>query len=628
MSQGSSSVLQESAFLSVRIVTMDHYLAPPLMDVDATFSASRSHAVRRVPVLRIFGPTPAGQKACLHLHGIFPYLYVPVPEPCPAGYGGRLAGSLERALNLAAGKGDGTQQVHRVEEVSGVPFYGYHPRQHRFFKLYLYNPLAVKRAADLLQNGAVMGARLQPHEAHVPYTLQFMMDYNLQGMNFIHLAGAKFRKASIPDEEMMEKLKEGEGDSDNTLGSGSLTQQDRWLDPTRLPPSAERRFNVEEMPEVLIMPERVERVSSTELEADAVAADILNSNEATGDDDSGMNPGLQALWEDERERRRLAGLEEEELTAPDSPPRPEAAMQTTESEVFWKERLLERLEKARSENPEMFEEEDEGRKSSDPDATCNFFVRGEEAEEGPGAKELVYPAETPESASLPPATEVHTHVSSLSATIFEEGTPAGSGERRRRRSRSGGSQSLPSLLLEEEQEEEAKEADVTIVDEEVVLSSQSQSQNSASLLQSLRFSPAERKDGEDEGDVDLFGDDEESGDGFAELLGELNTQAFSGTAQEGKADSQAGSSSSQHTNLFSQLSSRSREIEEEVEAETLEMSQAWFEADTEDEEDSDCEKSKSNSSKTTAKRQASKEEDVWGSDDDDKFWDKLILKNT
>ena len=36
--------------------------------------------ILKVPVLRLFGATPAGQVACLHLHGIFPYLYVPLPE--------------------------------------------------------------------------------------------------------------------------------------------------------------------------------------------------------------------------------------------------------------------------------------------------------------------------------------------------------------------------------------------------------------------------------------------------------------------------------------------------------------------------------------------------------------------
>jgi hypothetical protein len=31
------------------------------------------------------------------------------------------------------------------------PFYGYHKKPHHFFKIYFYNPMMIKRAADLLQ---------------------------------------------------------------------------------------------------------------------------------------------------------------------------------------------------------------------------------------------------------------------------------------------------------------------------------------------------------------------------------------------------------------------------------------------------------------------------------------------
>ena len=53
------------------------------------------------------------------------------------------------------------------------------------FQIFFYNPHMVKKAAELLQNGAVMDKLLQPHESHINYVLQFMMDYNLQGMNTV-----------------------------------------------------------------------------------------------------------------------------------------------------------------------------------------------------------------------------------------------------------------------------------------------------------------------------------------------------------------------------------------------------------------------------------------------------------
>lgn len=71
--------------------------------------------------------------------------------------------------------------------------YGYHKRQHQFLKIHFYNPLILKKACTLLQNGTVLNKIYQPHEAHIPYILQFMIDYNLHGMSFINVAELKYR---------------------------------------------------------------------------------------------------------------------------------------------------------------------------------------------------------------------------------------------------------------------------------------------------------------------------------------------------------------------------------------------------------------------------------------------------
>ena len=183
-----------SALVSVRLVVMDHYMANPVHSLDPLVSDFRGTQVRKVPVLRVFGSTPAGQTCCLHLHGIFPYMYVPMPRGEGQGFVYRLATSLDKAINISMNQGNsGLQHVYRALEVTGRPMYGYHPRQHNFVKIFFYNPSMVKRAAELLAGGAVMNQVLQPHESHVPASLQFMMDYNLQGMNFIHLRHVLFR---------------------------------------------------------------------------------------------------------------------------------------------------------------------------------------------------------------------------------------------------------------------------------------------------------------------------------------------------------------------------------------------------------------------------------------------------
>ena len=55
-----SIISQENSKLSCRIVSMDHYLAPPVTKMDPSISHFRAAPIYKVPVIRIFGSTPAG----------------------------------------------------------------------------------------------------------------------------------------------------------------------------------------------------------------------------------------------------------------------------------------------------------------------------------------------------------------------------------------------------------------------------------------------------------------------------------------------------------------------------------------------------------------------------------------
>ncbi len=49
-----------AVMFAVRIVTADFYLASPIKDLDVCYSEFRESGVKKVPVVRIFGATPAG----------------------------------------------------------------------------------------------------------------------------------------------------------------------------------------------------------------------------------------------------------------------------------------------------------------------------------------------------------------------------------------------------------------------------------------------------------------------------------------------------------------------------------------------------------------------------------------
>ncbi|XP_041353976.1 LOW QUALITY PROTEIN: uncharacterized protein LOC121371842 [Gigantopelta aegis] len=326
-----------AAMFSVRVVTTEHYLADPIPGLDVTQCEFRGTEVKKVPILRIFGSTPAGQKTCLHVHGVFPYLYVPYDGTDPwERYLRQFAASLDKAINIANNTKSNPQHVHKLSLVTGIPMYGYHAKEQEFIKIYLYNPTSVKKAADLLLAGAVMSKPFQPYEAHIPYHLQLFIDFNLYGMNLINAGAVKFRR----------KKDHGKKKSKQTCSSPAVLSTST-LDCTAdcgggNTPSL-RKWDPDNIPEEMYLPYNVPRQSSSELEADIVAADILNRLEVGSN--IGTNPGLAALWEDEKQRRRDQG-QDSQITPPQSQDHGE--VKTSESETNYHKRLQEIIEEQKS----------------------------------------------------------------------------------------------------------------------------------------------------------------------------------------------------------------------------------------------------------------------------------------
>lgn len=274
--------------LSVRIVSVDHYMAKPIKEMDPVYSQFRGSEIKQVPVIRIFGSTSLGQKVCLHVHGVFPYLYIPYDTSCndPDMLMYQILNSIEKGLNISLRNASSTtHHIFKMTLVKGIPFYGYHPKEHKFLKIYFYNPMLIKRAADLLQNSSVLGQAYQPHESHVPFILQFFIDYNLYGMSFINITNVKYRQ-------------------NNDL---ELSQEQ-------------------------LLPQSVERMSRSELEIDCLAMHIMNRYDIISGN-LAINPGLAAIWENEKTRNKLLNLSEYEASQQDK------QVINTKSEVFFKNRL-------------------------------------------------------------------------------------------------------------------------------------------------------------------------------------------------------------------------------------------------------------------------------------------------
>lgn len=249
----------------------------------------------------------------------YPYFYIPYPhqdisQEAIQAYALQLGQTLNKAMALSMKKDPNdtrnNQYVAAIVPIKGVEFYGYSLGYQCYLKIYLLYPSHKQRAIELLQRGGIMATRFQPYEAHIPYTLQFLMDYNLYGMNWIDLdhrpsMHVKFR-IPIPDKPK----------ADIHLTPGSNPDRKEMIY-TKYAVSSQ------------LLSDAYERQSHCELEVDAVCGSILNRHfirerdihkdlkEAFGllsnpedeavTSDTKLVHSLAAIWEEDSRRRANEG---------------------------------------------------------------------------------------------------------------------------------------------------------------------------------------------------------------------------------------------------------------------------------------------------------------------------------
>ncbi|KAG6580342.1 recovery protein 3 isoform 3 [Phytophthora cinnamomi] len=307
--------------LRVEAVVVDYYMGSPLpAGAIEKLPASPCYLrAREVPVVRIFGATPAGQKALVHVHGIFPYFYFRAEDDPDFEDPERLRALLPRlAKDIEAASASKQQQrrqnngnstarcnssriIAKMLIVQGTPFYGYHPRPKLFVQIFLYNPRVVTSVVQVLESGCVGERRFQPYESHVPFLLQVFADYNIEGMNTVAFGNVKFR---FPLPVTQNHLAHGSDEYRPILLQTVPAGKINGLDDSASPPTG--RY----APVPQTQKRWFDRQSSCALEADAAAASILNpmrfesqQKAAEGTGELRNVPSLAAIWEEERLRR-------------------------------------------------------------------------------------------------------------------------------------------------------------------------------------------------------------------------------------------------------------------------------------------------------------------------------------
>lgn len=239
--------------------------------------------------------------------------------------------------------------VAHISLVKGVPFYGYYVGYRYYLKIYLLNPMNIIRLADLLRQGAVMKASLQPYESHLQFIPQWMCDYNLYGCAYMDCAKVKFR-SPVPEYLELSNL------------------DHRWHDRT-IPP------------ENITSPDVLPKQSHCTLEVDVCVQDILNRNAVKErplhhdfierkhpiSAEEKLVQSMAGLWQDEtcRRKKRL-GIKDpgsspftaEELVSMSASPRDQSKAGWIHEEEFREHllRVVEEEKKANDTTPVSFDE--------------------------------------------------------------------------------------------------------------------------------------------------------------------------------------------------------------------------------------------------------------------------------
>ncbi|CAN3352730.1 DNA polymerase zeta catalytic subunit [Diutina catenulata] len=171
---------------------------------------------KQTPVIRVYGSVripPAGPKradpvvvpAMVHVHNYFPYFYVECLEKDEARWtDSAWLETQAKKLDEQVATGPGASSsplVLRVAVVKGLPIYGYIPSYRPVYKVTLTNPQQKTRVAGMFHAGTARlddgGRKPLVYEAHIPYTAQFMADFNVFGCGWMEVTSSRVRSPPI-----------------------------------------------------------------------------------------------------------------------------------------------------------------------------------------------------------------------------------------------------------------------------------------------------------------------------------------------------------------------------------------------------------------------------------------------
>lgn len=183
--------------LKIQLNTYDCYQSAPSFLDRKHPPNHEEYSYYQVPIMRIFGSLTTGHKVICHVHGFFPYLYIPYDnQDCfklHLKIENAMVNSFKRSNNSKTEKDSRIlKYIANISVCKGIPFYGFHVGYNAFYKISLINPSCSNRLADILRSGEI-GRSYDVYENHISSGLQFLSDFNLFGCGWIKINNLTIR---------------------------------------------------------------------------------------------------------------------------------------------------------------------------------------------------------------------------------------------------------------------------------------------------------------------------------------------------------------------------------------------------------------------------------------------------
>lgn len=209
---------------------MDHALQIQICDLDSyqhvATPLDQLHGLAvKVPFVRVYGALKVeaasylAYNVLLHVHNYYPYVYIDCPaRPLDEAYLAGLKDHFNRKIHDSFQRKPVEDDdfdsdiedeptlnfVAAVEYCRGSPVYGYHLGYKQVLKVLLLLPLYKTRLVKLITSqkidvwnfdGKLKSTHGTPnlYEAHIPYTSQFLADFNLYGCGYLNVKKCHFR---------------------------------------------------------------------------------------------------------------------------------------------------------------------------------------------------------------------------------------------------------------------------------------------------------------------------------------------------------------------------------------------------------------------------------------------------